>query len=140
MPDLTLRRIYEDEDGTLGVLYAARGPFCVTLELPWKDNEPRVSCIPVGRYRVKRHISPKFGECWLITDVEGRSLILIHPANKRSELLGCIAVGESFAEFGALDGIGSSRDAFKELMAKQRGVDEWWLTIEDARPAVARAA
>ena len=64
-----------------------------TLERPWIFNERRVSCIPTGTYLVKRHISPKFGECFKIQDVKGRSDILIHSGNVVNDTLGCVLVG-----------------------------------------------
>lgn len=35
-----------------------------TLELPFKDNKNNISCIPEGKYILKKHISPKFKECF----------------------------------------------------------------------------
>lgn len=64
-----------------------------TLELPWKENKKRESCIPIGVYDVKKHTSPKFGNCFWIKNVPNRDAILIHPANYTRQLLGCIAVG-----------------------------------------------
>ena len=66
-----------------------------TLERPWIFNERKVSCIPTGTYLVKRHISPKFGQCFKIHDVKGRSDILIHSGNVVNDTLGCILVGLS---------------------------------------------
>ena len=64
-----------------------------TLELPWIFNERKISCIPTGTYLVKRHNSPKFGQCFKIQDVKGRSDILIHSGNVVGDTLGCILVG-----------------------------------------------
>lgn len=89
-----------------------------TLELPWKENQRRISCIPVGTYKIKKHISPKFGKCFWVLDVPNRSEILIHPANYTRQLLGCIAVGLDHADInkdGELDVI-SSKKALGELL------------------------
>ena len=64
-----------------------------TLERPWVFNERRVSCIPTGTYLVKHHVSPKFGQCFKVQDVKGRSDILIHSGNVVADTLGCILVG-----------------------------------------------
>ena len=64
-----------------------------TLERPWIFNERKVSCIPTGTYLVKRHTSPKFGQCFKVQDVKGRSDILIHSGNVVNDTLGCILVG-----------------------------------------------
>jgi hypothetical protein len=77
---------------------------CVTVELPWKDNQVRISCIPAGTYKVVPRRSPKYGEHLHILDVPGRSLILIHQANYVHQLLGCIAVGQSRADLNG-DGL-----------------------------------
>lgn len=71
---------------------------CKTLELPWKQNQRKVSCIPDGEYEVVRHESPKFGACFWVKDVPSRDSILIHPANYVSDLLGCIGVGQAHTD------------------------------------------
>jgi hypothetical protein len=63
-----------------------------TIELPWKNNQAGVSCIPEGKYDLVKRWSPKFGSHLQILNVPGRELILIHPANDALlELRGCIA-------------------------------------------------
>ena len=65
---------------------------CNTIELPWKNNQKRVSCIPEGRYILKKRYSNKFDWHIEITDVKDRSGIFFHPANNAlKELNGCIA-------------------------------------------------
>jgi hypothetical protein len=60
--------------------------------LPWKNNETRVSCIPEGKYFIKKRYSQKFQWHLEIENVQNRSLILFHPANNAlQELNGCIA-------------------------------------------------
>ncbi|MGN6165772.1 MAG: DUF5675 family protein [Flavisolibacter sp.] len=87
---LLIRSYYAD--GTNGKLYGDEKLLCYTIELPWKDNHPCISCIPEGRYAVERRWSPKFGYHLWIRGVPGRSLILMHPANDAlQELEGCIA-------------------------------------------------
>ncbi len=78
--------------GTNGELYARNSFQCYTIELPWKDNQPQVSCIPPGRYELKKRYSPRFKDHLLVGLVPGRSLVLLHPANDAlKELRGCIA-------------------------------------------------
>ncbi|MGL2993523.1 DUF5675 family protein [Flavobacterium sp. TSSA_36] len=88
---LVLKRQYFPE-GTNGKL-ACEGKFiCHTIELPWKNNETRVSCIPEGEYFLSKRYSPKFKWHLEVLDVQNRSLILFHPANNAlQELHGCIA-------------------------------------------------
>tara|TARA_R110002050_G_scaffold201841_1_gene336991 strand:- start:34455 stop:34898 length:444 start_codon:yes stop_codon:yes gene_type:complete len=90
-----------------------------TVELPWKDNEKYVSCIPPGTYTAIKHISPKFGPCLWIQNVPGRSEILIHPANYWHDLLGCIAPGEDHKHIdadGSLD-VNKSRLMMEQILA-----------------------
>jgi hypothetical protein len=78
--------------GCNGDIYCGDVFICHTIELPWKENERRTSCIPEGRYELKKRYSPKFKWHLLVKDVPGRSVILMHPANDAmKELKGCIA-------------------------------------------------
>lgn len=88
---------------------------CFTLELPWRDNRQNVSCIPLGRYKVKKRISHKYGEHLHILGVPGRSWILIHEANFVTQLRGCVAVGKSKADING-DGL---RDLVESVRAKK---------------------
>ena len=78
--------------GTNGKLECEGKLICNTIELPWKNNETRVSCIPEGKYFIKKRYSQKFQWHLEVLDVKNRSLILFHPANNAlQELNGCIA-------------------------------------------------
>jgi hypothetical protein len=68
---------------------------CFTMELPWRNNERKVSCIPPGRYQVVHRKSPKYGDHFHILNVPNRDLILIHQANYARQLQGCIGVGKN---------------------------------------------
>lgn len=101
---------------------------CRTLELPDLDNQRNISCIPEGFYDVVPRTSPKYSNHLHITNVEGRSLVLIHwgnyagsinPRTRRSDIRGCVLVGKEFVD---LDGDGladitSSKKTFKKLMS-----------------------
>jgi hypothetical protein len=88
---LVLNRTYFPE-GTQGTLEWNGTLVCYTIELPWLNNQQRVSCIPEGEYVLQKRFSPKFKWNLHLRNVPGRDLILIHPANDaRTELLGCIA-------------------------------------------------
>lgn len=119
---LLLTRTYQDTN-TLGQIEVINNvgesiATYYTLELPWKENQRRVSCIPVGTYKILKHNSPKFGECLWIKDVPNRSEILIHPANYTRQLLGCIAVGMDHKDInndGELDAT-QSRKALADIL------------------------
>ena len=109
---LVLSRTYFP-DGTNGKLECEGKFICNTIELPWKMNETKVSCIPEGKYFIKKRYSYKLKWHFEIIDVENRSLILIHPANNALlELEGCIAPVTQFSG----PGLGlKSKQAFQKL-------------------------
>ena len=109
---LILSRTYFP-DGTNGKLECKGKSICNTIELPWRENEKRVSCIPEGKYFIRKRYSQKFKWHLEIVGVENRSLILFHPANNSLlELNGCIAPVTKLSG----PGLGlMSRKAFEKL-------------------------
>lgn len=88
---LFLTRTYFPE-GTNGKLEFEGQFICYTIELPWKQNEAKVSCIPEGEYFISKRYSTKYKWHLEVLEVPNRSLILFHPANNAlQELKGCIA-------------------------------------------------
>ena len=85
---------WTNEDCTVGRLKCG-GFHCLTLELPWWDNERVVSCIPAGTYEATKYESPSKGDVILLLDVKHRSWIEIHAGNYTSQIKGCILVGDS---------------------------------------------
>lgn len=92
---LQLLRTERLADGVFGELIGVDVSLrLVTMEDDWRDNAPRLSCIPAGLYLLKRTIYHKHGyETFEVTGVKGRSRILIHPANTEEDVEGCIGVG-----------------------------------------------
>ncbi len=90
-----------------------------TMELPWKNNQRRISCIPAGRYKVVHRRSQKYKLHFHITDVPDRSYILIHPANFSRQLMGCIAPGRTFADIDGdgLKDVTHSGDTMNKLLS-----------------------
>lgn len=94
---------------------------CKSLELPWKDNQRKISCIPEDEYLVvkrKAHELRKYDH-FHVTNVPGRDWILIHTGNKVSQILGCILVGDKFVHLdndGNLD-VANSTVTLKMLYA-----------------------
>lgn len=122
---MSITRIEKNENQTLGILTLWDDndfPYyeCRTLELPDKDNQKRISCIPEGVYTVKKRFSEKYKNHFHIQDVPNRDWILIHPANYVRQLLGCIAVGESHTD---IDGDGL-RDVTHSKRTLERLLDE----------------
>ena len=81
---------------TLGEAILPSGKIIKTLERPWLNNQPNVSCIPDGVYLCKwleRSASGKYKRCWHVQGVDGRSGILWHSGNLVRHTLGCILPG-----------------------------------------------
>jgi len=79
-------------NGTNGQLLLNGDRLCSTIELPWKNNQPKISCIPEGGYELRKRWSQRYGEHFILMNVPERSYILMHPANDAlKELKSCIA-------------------------------------------------
>jgi hypothetical protein len=110
--------------GTFGTLHVGDQSW-FTVERPWAQNKPSVSCIPAGSYPLKLGVfysgdgvggKPDY-PAYEVLDVPGRALIKIHVANLALEVKGCIAVGKELgAELGTW-ALRRSREAFAEFMA-----------------------
>lgn len=102
-------------DGTNG-RHECEGKFiCYTIELPWKQNEARVSCIPEGEYFIRKRFSSTFQWHLEVMDVKSSNLILFRPATTAMRaLMGCIAPVTKVC--GAGKGL-LSRKAFSPLKA-----------------------
>lgn len=81
---------------TLGIL-SYKDFVCATVELPWRDNERNVSCIPAGEYALFKRESPRNGHVLQFCDVPGRSFIQIHKGNFTYQIAGCILLGDGLA-------------------------------------------
>jgi hypothetical protein len=128
---ITLKRIAMGEHGTFGVLLEGDTPFALTLERPWLGNRKDVSCIPEGGYLCKRTVSPKFGNTFEVTGVEGRSHILFHGGNTAYDSQGCILVGSRFGSIGERAALLKSKEALSELMERLRDRDSFYLFIKN---------
>lgn len=98
-------RVYLETE-TVGSWFVDGVCLCKTLELPWKDNQRSISCIPEGVYEVRKEAtSPKHEyPHFRIYDVPGRSGILIHKITYVKDLRGCIGLGKAFADLNK-DGV-----------------------------------
>jgi hypothetical protein len=81
---------------------------CKTLELPWLNNKKQKSCIPKGTYSVVTRNSPKYGSHFYVTNVDNRSMILIHYGNYFTDILGCILVGSAWSDI--------NKDGYKDVV------------------------
>lgn len=110
--EIVLERMYFPE-GTNGVLSQNGKEICKTIELPWRNNKARVSCIPEGKYKIRKRYSAKFKWHLELINVKNRKYILLHPAkNALKELNGCIAPVSQITGEGRGN---ESRKAFEKL-------------------------
>ena len=100
---ITLIRTAFFDKCTLGVLHINDMELC-TLELPYKDNQPMISCIPTGTYKLTKRYSEKYKYHYIVEPTPGRTAILIHKGNTFEHTHGCILVGMALGDVNA-DGI-----------------------------------
>ena len=93
---LIIRKTFTDKS-TIGELFLNGEKMCDTLELPYKDNQRRISCIPAGEYKARLRYPRESGSRdylhILVKDVPNRDYILFHRGNNASHSRGCILVG-----------------------------------------------
>ena len=72
-----------------------------SLELPWQNNQRRVSCIPPAPGSTLDYLVHKMQptskrpyQYFHVQNVEGRDSILWHPGNYTRQILGCCLPGE----------------------------------------------
>ena len=133
---LTIDRFATGDEGTQGkAALDDVGSWCV-LELPWRDNHAKLSCIPARTYKAKLQLSKHFHrQLYLLLDVPDRTEIEMHPGNWagdevkgfKTDVEGCIMLGHSFGHLGTGHGIPgqlaliASREAISEFMAMTKG-------------------
>lgn len=99
-----------------------------TIECPWRNNLPNISCIPTGEYECEFTYSPSFSKpLYLVKNVPRRSGVRIHSGNvagmQSKKLLthfhGCIGLGFGYGTVyrqpAILNSVGAVRK-FQELM------------------------
>lgn len=129
---LTLVRQSWGDSATLGRLYVSGGFVAYTLEPPWRDNRPNISCIPCGIYPWALLPSPRFGRNMVeLLTIPGRSEILIHPGNYPDDTQGCILPGLGLDE--KLPAVWQSRKAVIKLHDALAGATSGTISIVDAR-------
>jgi Family of unknown function (DUF5675) len=131
MTTVILDRFKSDQNGTFGTLSLNGIQIAYTCELPWKNNQPNISCIPAGTYNCINYSSPKFPDVWQICNVPDRGSILIHNGNEIDDLHGCICVGDSL---GTVNDLPAVLNSVKTLTAlKSQLPDIFTLVINDPK-------
>lgn len=135
-PTITIRRLRYTDAGTFGTMTVERDGKRITLatgELPWRNNRNRISCIPQGQYEaVFAHSPSRKRMLWRLLDVPGRTGILIHNGNwsgdvslgMRTDVLGCVLVGERHGEVKDQPAVINSRAALDRMHKFLDGASE----------------
>ena len=121
-------RLETGESGTLSILRIDKQVFCVTLEPPDRLNERNTSSIPAGQYICSPYESPTHGGTFEVTNVPGRSAILLHAGNIVDHTEGCIMLGETFGKLKGNRAILNSGNTFRRFLAEM-GRTPFHLTI-----------
>ena len=142
MKTITLQRIIQSTPERSGTFMDTRGmwgvlidndtsiPFAVTLEQPWRDNLPFISCIPADSYICSHYTSRRFPNTYKIEGVMGRTNILLHKGNWIDDTAGCIMVAEKFEVFGGEAVIADSKGGYEDLNELVKGEKEWRLVVK----------
>jgi len=109
---ITLNRFAKNEYGIFGVLIEDGVPLFTTLEHP-------DLYIPASDYICDRHVSPSQGLVYKVLNVEGRTDILFHVGNTKTDTKGCILLGSGIGEVDEFYGITFSKAAFRKFMERK---------------------
>lgn len=123
MKDVYLFRTKRHDQGTEGQLFTD-GFNCYTLELPWRDNQRSISCIPAAAYDCIIRRSPRFGLTYWVLKVPERTYILIHSGNWAGDVAkgfnthvnGCILLGKKMGYLQNQRAILNSRITIRRFM------------------------
>ena len=134
MEKFTIKRTHYSDQWTLGTIDYLNRPFAQTCELPWKENQHNISCIPPGKFIFKRGGFGAFANYFQALDVPGGRLgIFIHGGNAPSDSKGCIIIGESFGVLNGAVALLNSRtipgEGFLEFMDITKDMQEFELEI-----------
>lgn len=119
-----LLREKNSNQGIFGHFFSAWGFNCKTIELPYKGNTQNISCIPAYSYEVEKIVSNKYGKCFWVKNVSGRSGILFHNGNfagdsslgYKTHSLGCILVGQRHGYINRQKAVLNSKKTFNDLV------------------------
>lgn len=114
--NLFLTRFAYLDQGTLGRIQIENGPLIYTLERPWLDNKPFISCIPEGDYALEWDTTGRIRNVPRLRGTEPRTQINIHIANYPEQLQGCIAPGLRWEIQGQSPSIARSSNAMELLL------------------------
>lgn len=140
MKYVTIKRNQTGDMGTFGTVSIEDNPALLyTAELPWRNNEEGVSCIPPGQYVTKWVLSPKRQRnIYMLMGTDPRTAVEIHSGNwagdklkgYKSNVEGCILLGSSIGDLEGQKAVLESAASvvrFETIMNHE----DFLLTIED---------
>lgn len=136
MKTYTIKRLTSTDQGTFGLM-SLMDSVLHTGELPWRDNQENISCVPAGTYTAVLLFSPHFNRSLFhLVDVPGRTNCMIHPANwmgdaakgYKWQLEGCIALGMGAGELEGQEALLVSDVAIKNFYS-EAGIEPIQITI-----------
>lgn len=128
--ELILQRLTSNKAATLGCIIFDHFPRWCTLELPWRNNEVHVSCIPPGVYEATRRTDSSKAKLTWELNVPGRSHILCgHVGNYPADTEGCILFGKGYCNTLTIPYLRDSKLAYDDFMTVMKEVDKWKLHI-----------
>jgi hypothetical protein len=147
MTEYILERFCDNEQmGAFGRLLKSGVQVAYTVEQPYRDNKPFVSCVPAGRYELVPFNSPKYGRTVALRNHaigvgvnKGDSVryaCLIHAANRATELQGCIALGDKLGCVGGDWAILNSKNTVVNFLAQLKPGDTLTIINRQYPPVV----
>lgn len=128
---LTLERFCYSQHATFGYIGMPDGQVLATVERPWLDNKPMVSCIPTGYYSCAPKFYNRGGyQAVEVLNVPNRSHILFHIGNYARDSNGCILINSRHGANGDEWCGRDSGTAFVDFM-KQVGGEPFSITIKN---------
>ena len=134
MKTVIVYRFWQDNNQTLGnctVLDDDLRPLfsSLSLERGWRDNEARVSCLPLGEYPLELEFSSKFQTMlWEIKNSGSRSECKFHSANYWYQLNGCIALGRESADI--------NRDGYTDITSSKSTMQAFHKVFKNDKKAL----
>ena len=117
-----------------GIIRVDNKVVCLTLELPYLNNQHNVSSIPIGTYVCEQVLDRRLSSGLLlpitfeVQDVPQRSGILFHPGNSVRDSHGCILCGLALGPDNTLL---QSTAGFKEFISTFKDEQEFELWIRE---------
>jgi hypothetical protein len=120
---IEILRKYQPGRATIGILSVDDTVRMLTLELPWRNNEIKKSCIPEGTYTCEAVSNRQTSggllmpRTFVVTGTAPRSGILFHIGNAVKDTEGCILLGTRLDEDQVLNSL-SAFNFFRRLTEK----------------------